>query len=238
MEIAWSSSMARGMTKEKSEHQKARLEEQGIDMSEIMKDIKYTSKRKGRIYQDEYDKINEAVSKKSSYLEDKLAYLQQYKDIPGNEERIAEIESQIEKMQDSWVIASTGVDLQAIIERNNAKLYEKRARLSEAEKELAYTIKNEPSKVGLIQRLRFEVTELMRGIDELENENSSIQDGTNKKYIGEHHKGRIDNDEKIKAEQEENAKAEREERIKKANEERENRKKIEQQNKEVEEEGR
>ena len=241
LEIAWSSSMARGMTKEKSEHQKARLEEQGIDMSEIMKDIEYTSKRKGRIYQDEYDKINEAVSKKSSYLEGKLAYLQQYKDIPGNEERIAEIESQIEKMQDSWVIASTGVDLQVIIERNNAKLDEKRARLPEAEKELAYTIKNEPSKVGLIQRLSFEVTELMRGIDELENENSSIQDGTNKKYIGEHHKGRIDNDEKIKAEQEEkiklqrerieqkqkeiaeqeeNAKAEREERIKKANEER------------------
>ena len=241
LEIAWSSSMARRMTKEKSEHQKARLEEQGIDMSEIMKDIEYTSKRKGRIYQDEYDKINEAVSKKSAYLEGKLTYLQQYKDIPGNEERIAEIESQIEKMQDSWVIASTGVDLQAIIEKNNAKIDEKRARLPEAEKELAYTIKNEPSKVGLIQRLRFEVTELMRGINELENENSSIQDGTNKKYIGEHHKGRIDNDEKIKAEQEEkiklqkerieqkqkeiaeqeeNAKAEREERIKKANEER------------------
>ena len=180
------------------------------------------------------------VSKKSAYLEGKLAYLQQYKDIPGNEERIAEIESQIEKMQDSWVIAITGVDLQAIIEKNNEKIDEKRARLPEAEKELAYTIKNEPSKVGLIQRLRFEVTELMRGIDELENENSSIQDGTNKKYIGEHHKERIDNDEKIKAEQEEkiklqrerieqkqkeiaeqeeNAKAEREERIKKANEE-------------------
>lgn len=241
LEIAWSSSMARGMTKEKSEHQKARLEEQGIDMSEIMEDIEYTSKRKGRIYQDEYDKINEAVSKKSAYLEGKLAYLQQYKDIPGNEERIAEIESQIERMQDSWVIASTGVDLQAIIERNNAKLDEKRARLPEAEKELAYTIKNEPSKVGLIQRLRFEVTELMRSIDELENENSSIQDATNKKYIGEHHKARIDNDEKLKAEQEakiklqrerieqkqkeiedqeEKAKAEREERIKKANEER------------------
>lgn len=241
LEIAWSSSMARGMTKEKSEHQKARLEEQGIDMSEIMKDIEYTSKRKGRIYQDEYDKINEAVSKKSAYLEGKLAYLQQYKDIPGNEERIAAIESQIERMQDSWVIASTGVDLQAIIERNNAKIDEKRARLPEAEKELAYTIKNEPSKVGLIQRLRFEVTELMRSIDELENENSSIQDATNKKYIGEHHKVRIDNDEKLKAEQEakiklqrerieqkqkeiedqeEKAKAEREERIKKANEER------------------
>ena len=241
LEIAWSSSMARGMTKEKSEHQKARLEEQGIDMSEIMKDIEYTSKRKGRIYQDEYDKINEAVSKKSAYLEGKLAYLQQYKDIPGNEERIAAIESQIERMQDSWVIASTGVDLQAIIERNNAKIDEKRARLPEAEKELAYTIKNEPSKVGLIQRLRFEVTELMRSIDELENENSSIQDATNKKYIGEHHKVRIDNDEKLKAEQEakiklqrerieqkqkeiedqeEKAKAEIEERIKKANEER------------------
>ena len=245
LEIAWSSSMARGMTKEKSEHQKARLEEQGIDMSEIMKDIEYTSKRKGRIYQDEYDKINEAVSKKSSYLEGKLAYLQQYKDIPGNEERIAEIESQIEKMQDFWVIASTGVDLQVIIERNNAKLDEKRARLPEAEKELAYTIKNEPSKVGLIQRLSFEVTELMKDIDKLENENSSIQDGTNKKYIGEHHKERIDNDEKINAEQEEkiklqrerieqkqkeiaeqeeNAKAEREERIKKATEERAKRK--------------
>lgn len=241
LEIAWSSSMARGMTKEKSEHQKARLEEQGIDMSEIMEDIEYTSKRKGRIYQDEYDKINEAVSKKSAYLEGKLAYLQQYKDIPGNEERIAAIESQIERMQDSWVIASTGVDLQAIIERNNAKIDEKRARLPEAEKELAYTIKNEPSKEGLIQRLRFEVTELMRSIDELENENSSIQDATNKKYIGEHHKVRIDNDEKLKAEQEakiklqrerieqkqkeiedqeEKAKAEREERIKKANEER------------------
>lgn len=241
LEIAWSSSMAKGMAKEKSEHQKARLEEQGIDMSEIMQDIEYTSKRKGRIYQDEYDKINEAIGKKTVYLEGKLAYLQKYKDIPGNDERIAEIESQIENMQDSWVVASNGVDLQAIIESNNVKIDEKKARLPEAEKELAYTIKNEPLKEGLIQRLSFEVTELMSAIDKLENENSSIQDGTNKKYIGEHHKGRIDNDEKIKAEQEEkiklqrerieqkqkeieeqeeSAKAEREDRIKKANEER------------------
>ena len=223
-----------------SKHKSERIEEQGIDMSEIMSDIQETAELKERISQSNYDRINGAVAKKSEYLEKKLAYLQQYRDIPGNEERIAELESQIETMQDSWVVASNGVDLQAIIEKNNVKLDEKRARLPEAEKELAYTIKNEPSKVGLISRLRFEVMELMRAIDKLENENLSIQDGTNKKYIGEHHKVRLDNDEQLKAEQaeklrlqkerieqkrkesieqEERGKAEREEKRRKANEE-------------------
>ena len=37
-------------------------------------------------------------------------------------------------MQDSWVIASAGVDLQAIIERNNAKIDDNRAMLPEADK--------------------------------------------------------------------------------------------------------
>lgn len=223
-----------------SKHKSDRIEEQGIDMSEIMSDIQETAKLKGRISQVNYDRINGEIAKKSEYLEKKLAYLQQYRDIPGNEERIAELESQIETMQDSWVVASNGVDLQAIIDKNNAKLDEKRARLPEAEKELEYTIKYEPSKVGLISRLRFEVKELMQAIDKLENENSSIQDGTNKKYIGEHHKGRLDNDEQLKTEQaeklrlqkerieqkqkesielEERGKAEREEERRKANEE-------------------
>ena len=240
LETAWSTTLEHTMGKEKSEHKKAKIEEQGIDMSEIIGDIQETDKRKGRISQADYDRINGAVTKKSEYLEKKLAYLQQYRDIPGNEERIAELENQIETMQDSWVIAINGVDLQVIIDKNNVELDEKRARLPEAEKELAYTIKHEPSKVGLIQRLRYEVKELMESIDKLENENSSIQDGTNKKYIGEHHKGRLDNDEQLKAEQaeklrlqkerieqkqkesieqEERGKAEREEKRRKANEE-------------------
>ena len=240
LETAWSTTLEHTVEKEKSEHKKARIEEQGIDMSEIIGDIQETAKRKGRISQVDYDRINEAVAKKSEYLEKKIAYLQQYRDILGNEERIEEIESQIETMQDSWIVASKGVDLQAIIDKNNAKLNEKRARLPEAEKELEYTIQHEPSKVGLISRLRYEVKELMQAIDKLENENSSIQEGTNKKYIGEHHKGRLDNDEQLKAEQEEKlrlqkerieqkqkesieleerGKAEREEKRRKANEE-------------------
>ena len=223
-----------------SKHKSERIEEQGIDMSEIMGDIQETAKLKGKISQYNYDRINDEIVKKSKYLEKKLAYLQQYRDIPGNEERIVDIESQIENMQDSWVVASNGIDLQAIIEKNNVKLDEKKAKLPEVEKELADTIKNEPSKVGLIQRLSYEVTKLMKDIDTLENENSSIQNGTNKKYIGEHHKGRLDNDEQLKAEQEEKvklqkerikqkereileqeerAKAKREEKLKKANEE-------------------
>lgn len=223
-----------------SKHKSERIEEQGIDMSEIMSDIQETAELKGRISQSNYDRINGEIAKKSEYLEKKLVYLQQYRDIPGNEERIAELESQIETMQDSWVVASNGVDLQAIIDKNNAKLDEKKARLPEAEKELEYTIKYEPAKVGLISRLRYEVKELMQAIDKLENENSSIQEGTNKKYIGEHHKGRLDNDEQLKAEQaeklrlqkerieqkqkesieqEERGKAEREEKRRKANEE-------------------
>lgn len=193
-----------------SKHKSERIEEQGIDMSEIMSDIQETAELKGRISQSNYDRINGEIAKKSEYLEKKLAYLQQYRDIPGNEERIAELESQIETMQDSWVVASNGVDLQAIIDKNNAKLDEKRARLPEAEKELEYTIKHEPSKVWLISRLRYEVKELMQAIDKLDNENSSIQDGTNKKYIGEHHKGRLDNDEQLKAEQEEKLRLQRE----------------------------
>ncbi len=240
LETVWSTTLEHTMGKEKSEHKKARIEEQGVDMSEIIGDIQETAKRKGRISQADYDRINGAVIKKSEYLEKKLAYLQQYRDIPENEERIAELESQIEIMQDSWVVANNGVDLQAIIDKNNAKLEEKRARLPEVEKELEYTIQHEPSKVGLISRLRYEVKDLMQAIDKLENENSSIQDGTNKKYIGEHHKERIDNDEQLKAQQEEKlrlqkarieqkqkesieleerGKAEREEKRRKANEE-------------------
>ena len=240
LETVWSTTLEHTMGKEKSEHKKARIEEQGVDMSEIIGDIQETAKRKGRISQADYDRINEQLLKKSEYLEKKLAYLQQYRDIPENEERIAELESQIEIMQDSWVVANNGVDLQAIIDKNNAKLEEKRARLPEVEKELEYTIQHEPSKVGLISRLRYEVKDLMQAIDKLENENSSIQDGTNKKYIGEHHKERIDNDEQLKAQQEEKlrlqkarieqkqkesieleerGKAEREEKRRKANEE-------------------
>ena len=69
-------------------------------------------------------------------MEQKLAYLKNYRDIPGNEKRIAEIETQIETMQDSWVVARSGVDLQSILDTKARKIEEKKALLTEAEKEI------------------------------------------------------------------------------------------------------
>ena len=71
-------------------------------------------------------------------------------------------------------------------------------------------------------RAKNKVRRLKQDIEKLENENSSIQDGTNKKYIGEHHRGRVEQEEnaraeeqaRIKAEQEARAKAEEQARIK------------------------
>ncbi len=155
-------------------------------------------------------------------MEQKLAYLKNYRDIPGNEKRIAEIETQIETMQDSWVVARSGVDLQSILDTNARKIEEKKALLPEAEKELEASLKRYGERDMDTIRAKNKVRRLKQDIEKLENENSSIQDGTNKKYIGEHHRGRVEQEEnaraeeqaRIKAEQEARAKAEEQERIK------------------------
>ena len=155
-------------------------------------------------------------------MEQKLAYLKNYRDIPGNEKRIAEIETQIETMQDSWVVARSGVDLQSILDTNARKIEEKKALLPEAEKELEASLKRYGERDMDTIRAKNKVRRLKQDIEKLENENSSIQDGTNKKYIGEHHRGRVEQEEnaraeeqaRIKAEQEAKAKAEEQARIK------------------------
>ena len=155
-------------------------------------------------------------------MEQKLAYLKNYRDLPGNEKRIAEIETQIETMQDSWVVARSGVDLQSILDTNARKIEEKKALLPEAEKELEASLKRYGERDMDTIRAKNKVRRLKQDIEKLENENSSIQDGTNKKYIGEHHRGRVEQEEnaraeeqaRIKAEQEARAKAEEQARIK------------------------
>lgn len=50
LETAWGTSVEYALAQDRSPHKKARIEEQGLDMSDIMKDIEETAKRKGRIY--------------------------------------------------------------------------------------------------------------------------------------------------------------------------------------------
>ena len=50
LETAWGTSVEYALAQDRSPHKKARIEEQGLDMSDIMRDIEETAKRKGRIY--------------------------------------------------------------------------------------------------------------------------------------------------------------------------------------------
>ena len=199
----------RDLQRNKFNHKTKRLEEQGIDISQIMDDIEKTAERKGRISQNDYDRINEAVARKSDYLEGKLAYLQQYRDIPGNEERIAEIESQLEEMQDSWLLASNGIDLEEVVSKNTETMRKYNEELEAAEKKLQDAIENgvppvagmgslewEDAKKNYMSNCRRRVDDLKRRISDLSKENKTIQDGTHRKYLGQHHKDRLDREER------------------------------------------
>ena len=77
-------------------------EEGGIEVSDLLDEI---SEYK---YNTQTQKIDQRVSSKVQYLEQKLAILTEHKDIQGNDLRIAEIQSQIETIEDSWVVAQAG----------------------------------------------------------------------------------------------------------------------------------
>ena len=95
-------------------HKAKRIEEQGIDTSEIMQDISQykATNLNGRSSSDNYvikfDELNRKVAKKTEYLERKLAILKENKEIPGNEKRILQVETELETMQDSWIAAQKG----------------------------------------------------------------------------------------------------------------------------------
>lgn len=207
--IPYEGSIKRDLQKNKFNHKNKRIEEQGIDISKIMEDIEYTAGKKGRIFKNDYDRINEAVNRKSDYLEGKLAYLQQYREIPGNEERIDKIESQLEKMQDGWLLAKDGIDLNEVISKNIERIEKYNVELEVANKKLQDAIENGvPPVPGMssiewysaeknyMWNCRTKVADLRKSIDELSKENETIQNGTNRKYLGKHHKERLNREEK------------------------------------------
>lgn len=178
---------------EMKKHKIARIEEQGIDINEIMAEIDgtgymSTSGDKGA--------IGAHVAKKTEYLEKKLAYLQQYKDIPGNEERIAEIEQQIETMQDKWKAKTLDLQSKNQVRRNNERISEKKDTL----KDIEYTLRNYNCSENQINELKRKKEFIEQLISRLEQENTLL-------LAGEHHKNRLDREAKVR--EEEQAQAEK-----------------------------
>ena len=227
--------MSQGWAENLSQHRKARLDEQGIEMSDIMASIECASARYknstlvsrpvAKLHS--YQEIDEQVTKKTQYLEKKLAILQKHKDIPGNEKRISEIESQLEQMQDAWVLATSREKPSDIINKNNQKIESKRNKIAELQQKLEMVRATEPQSVGYISNIQNHILINQRDIERLSEQNASLEQNTDKRFMGEHHKKRFEQEEKaraeeqarIKAEQEEKARAEEQARIKAEQEE-------------------
>lgn len=170
---------------EMKKHKIARIEEQGLDTSQLMAKINHRTTYTGA----EKDEIEGLIAKKVEYLEKKLAYLQQYKNIPGNKERIAEIEQEIETVQDRW--KSKNLDLKTInqIRRNNERISDQKARLSDIE--WSRKGQHEETYINELNRAKEYIE---HRIFELEQENELL-------LSGEHHRDRLEREARVKEEQ-------------------------------------
>lgn len=175
---------------EMKKHKIARIDEQGIDVSQIMAEIEGTTNISPR-------GIEGHIAKKTEYLERKLAYLQQYKDIPGNEKRIAEIEQQIESIQDRW--KAKNLDLQTInqVRRNNERISDKKAKLADIEGALKRPEQYSEARISELKSSKEYIEQL---ISRIEQENELL-------LAGEHHKNRLER--AAKAREERQAQAEK-----------------------------
>ncbi len=214
-------------------HRQKRMQEQGKDISDIMKEIsEYKAVRiDGRSTDDYYVKkfngLNQDVAKKTDYLEQKLAFLKEHKEIDGNEERIASVEEQLEKMQDTWIVAQKGYnDINGIINTAQSRMKEIQNRIENNKKELV-TIdpmtKAYLQKRAQIERDTKEVARYEKYIEEIKNIGKEIESGKNTFFMGEHHRTRVNAEReeeiakeqaRMKAEQEAKEKAEEQARVK------------------------
>ena len=78
-------------------HRETRIKEQGIATAEIMKEIaeykavELSGRRSEDYYVRKFEELNKKVSMKTEYLERKLSFLQEHKEISGNAESILQL---------------------------------------------------------------------------------------------------------------------------------------------------
>ncbi len=185
-----------------SEHKNARITEQGAEMPAVMEMIERNDSM-AEFY----------VSKKTEYLEKKLAILQQYKDIPGNADRINVIEAELEQMQDAWAIRNKR---DIIIDSNNQGIKKNTDKIVDLQDRLkSWERSTDPEKDEVINNIQTRISKLQSDIEMLQQDNESIREnGTSKRIMGEHHRTRLEQEAKAKAEQEAKEKAEQEAKIK------------------------
>lgn len=185
-----------------SEHKNARITEQGAEIPAVMEMIERNDSM-AEFY----------VSKKTEYLEKKLAILQQYKDIPGNADRINVIEAELEQMQDAWAIRNKR---DIIIDSNNQGIKKNTDKIVDLQDRLkSWERSTDPEKDEVINNIQTRISKLQSDIEMLQQDNESIREnGTSKRIMGEHHRTRLEQEAKAKAEQEAKEKAEQEAKIK------------------------
>ncbi len=173
-------------------------EEGGIEVSDLLDEI---SEYK---YNTQTQKIDQRVSSKVQYLEQKLAILTEHKDIPGNDLRIAEIQSQIETIEDSWVVAQAGYNnIDGILKTAESRKNEIQDRLAQAKQDIetidsmsmAYIQKRTE-----IESLTKEVAKYERYIERMQQTKIEIENGENPSFMGKHHRDRLQREEQERVE--------------------------------------
>ena len=173
-------------------------EEGGIEVSDLLDEI---SEYK---YNTQTQKIDQRVSSKVQYLEQKLAILTEHKDIQGNDLRIAEIQSQIETIEDSWVVAQAGYNnIDGILQTAESRKNEIQDRLAQAKQDIetidsmsmAYIQKRTE-----IESLTKEVSKYERYIERMQQTKIEIENGENPSFMGKHHRDRLQREEQERVE--------------------------------------
>ena len=173
-------------------------EEGGIEVSDLLDEI---SEYK---YNTQTQKIDQRVSSKVQYLEQKLAILIEHKDIPGNDLRIAEIQSQIETIEDSWVVAQAGYNnIDGILQTAESRKNEIQDRLAQAKQDIE-TIDSMSmayiQKRNEIESLTKEVAKYERYIERMQQTKIEIENGENPSFMGKHHRDRLQREEQERVE--------------------------------------
>lgn len=173
-------------------------EEGGIEVSDLLDEI---SEYK---YNTQTQEIDQKVSSKVQYLEQKLAILIEHKDIPGNDLRIAEIQSQIETIEDSWVVAQAGYNnIDGILQTAESRKNEIQDRLTQAKQDIE-TIDSMSmayiQKRNEIESLTKEVAKYERYIERMQQTKIEIENGENPSFMGKHHRDRLQREEQERVE--------------------------------------
>ena len=191
-------------------HKAQRLREQGADMADIMQAIQeyravnLRGRDSSNYYVRQFNELNSKVAKKTEYLEKKLALLKEYSNIPGNAKRIAQVEAEIESMQDSWIVAQEGYNnIDGIIQTATNRMSKIERRIEQGKKELE--MMNPMSTMFLqkqneIESLTKEAKRYEKYIEKMKETKQNIANGTDQSFMGQHHRDRLEREEKEKVE--------------------------------------